>query len=77
MRKYSRFVIFLLVFAIFLGNSAVLYADDSKTKHHDLWGFPHKDGIVLVLSGGGTKGLSHIGVFEILEREKIQWRDII
>lgn len=71
MRKYSRFVIFLLVFAIFLGNSAVLYADDSKTKHHDLWGFPHKDGIVLVLSGGGTKGLSHIGVFEILEREKI------
>jgi len=34
-------------------------------------GFPHREGIVLVLSGGGTKGLSHIGVLEVLEREKI------
>ena len=34
-------------------------------------GFPHRDGIVLVLSGGGTKGLAHIGVLEILERENI------
>lgn len=37
----------------------------------DQWGFKHKDGIVLVLSGGGTKGLSHIGVIEVLERENI------
>ena len=40
-------------------------------KQHDEWGFPHRDGIVLVLSGGGTKGLAHIGVLEILERENI------
>ncbi|MCE5201502.1 MAG: patatin-like phospholipase family protein [Synergistaceae bacterium] len=40
-------------------------------KHNEDWGFPHRDGIVLVLSGGGTKGLAHVGVFEVLEREKI------
>ena len=40
-------------------------------EHTRQWGFKHKDGIVLVLSGGGTKGLSHVGVFEVLEREKI------
>lgn len=28
-------------------------------------------GVVLVLSGGGTKGFSHIGVIEVLERENI------
>lgn len=39
--------------------------------HFREWGFPHKDGVVLVLCGGGMKGLAHIGVFEILEREKI------
>lgn len=35
------------------------------------WGFPHREGAVLVLSGGGTKGFSHIGVIEVLERENI------
>ncbi len=40
-------------------------------KHFDEWGFPHKEGIVLVLSGGRTKGLAHIGVLEVLERENI------
>ncbi len=39
--------------------------------HNSDWGFPHKDGIVLVLSGGGTKGLAHIGVLEVLERENV------
>ncbi len=28
-------------------------------------------GVVLALSGGGTKGLAHIGVFRVLERENI------
>ena len=39
--------------------------------HIQSWGFPHKEGVVLVLCGGGMKGLSHLGVFEVLEREKI------
>jgi NTE family protein len=31
----------------------------------------HRGGVVLVLSGGGTKGFAHIGVLKVLEREKI------
>ncbi|MDR1137852.1 MAG: patatin-like phospholipase family protein [Synergistaceae bacterium] len=30
-----------------------------------------RGGVVLVLSGGGTKGLAHIGVLKVLERERI------
>jgi|GEM_PF-174273 len=41
------------------------------SSHNRRWGFQHKDGIVLVLSGGGTKGLAHIGVFEELEKADI------
>ena len=47
-------------------------ADSPETRDHfRSWGFPHKEGVVLVLCGGGMKGLAHIGVFEVLEREKI------
>lgn len=35
------------------------------------WGFPHNEGVVLVLCGGGMKGLAHVGVLEVLEREHI------
>jgi len=45
--------------------------DKEMEQHNDSWGFNHKDGVVLVLSGGGTKGLAHIGVMEVLEREHI------
>ncbi len=41
------------------------------TRHNDDWGFGHRDGVVLALCGGGTKGLAHIGVLEVLEREHI------
>ena len=33
--------------------------------------FAQEGGVVLVLSGGGTKGLAHIGVLRALEREKV------
>lgn len=47
-------------------------AGSAETRSHFMsWGFPHKEGVVLVLSGGGMKGLAHIGVFEVLERENI------
>ena len=47
-------------------------ARSPETRDHFMsWGFPHKDGVVLVLCGGGMKGLAHIGVFEVLERENI------
>ncbi|NLV81791.1 MAG: patatin [Synergistaceae bacterium] len=43
----------------------------SILSHNRQWGFRHKEGIVLVLSGGGTKGLAHVGVFEVLEKANI------
>lgn len=47
-------------------------ADSPETRDHfRSWGFPHREGVVLVLCGGGMKGLAHIGVFEVLERENI------
>ncbi|MCF0248508.1 MAG: patatin-like phospholipase family protein, partial [Synergistes sp.] len=46
--------------------------DSNETKKHTRsWGFPHREGVVLVLCGGGMKGLSHVGVFEVLKRENI------
>lgn len=50
---------------------AASFAETDGEKHNREWGFRHNEGIVLVLSGGGTKGLSHIGVLEVLERENI------
>jgi NTE family protein len=35
------------------------------------------EGIVLALSGGGTKGYAHIGVFQVLERENIPIRAVV
>ncbi len=74
MRKYPFVLIALLVLIIFSVTQAsalTVYEQRKAKEHNDEWGFPHKEGIVLVLSGGGTKGLSHVGVFEVLEREKI------
>ena len=66
----SLITILCLSFASALFADEALYAP-SPTDHNRQWGFPHKEGIVLVLAGGGTKGLSHIGVLEVLERENI------
>lgn len=70
-REKAVILLFILIFS-----SACAYADDPHTdaggaESHKGWGFPHKEGVVLVLSGGGTKGLSHVGVIEVLERENI------
>ncbi|MEG2185279.1 MAG: patatin-like phospholipase family protein [Cloacibacillus sp.] len=46
-------------------------------EHMQSWGFPHKEGVVLVLCGGGMKGLSHIGVFEVLAKNDIPVAAII
>ena len=70
MRRGFKLIVIILVFVISAVTVSESYAAPSD-KRHDLWGFPHKDGIVLVLSGGGTKGLAHIGVFEVLEKENV------
>ena len=60
------------VFAPAVSYAARYPADSPETRDHfRSWGFPHREGVVLVLCGGGMKGLAHIGVFEVLEREKI------
>jgi len=37
---------------------------------------PEKQGIVLALGGGGARGIAHIGVLEVLEREHIPVRAV-
>jgi len=37
---------------------------------------PGKQGIVLALGGGGARGLAHIGVIEVLEREQLPVRAV-
>ena len=71
-RLTAILVCFLLLAAAVLPAFADV-SDDvlSAQKHNDAWGFPHREGVVLVLSGGGTKGLAHIGVFKVLEREHV------
>ncbi|NLD05649.1 MAG: patatin [Synergistaceae bacterium] len=77
MRKHLKLPAFILsLFFIVYPMAAVSLASPSEAmqeaqRHHEEWGFPHKEGIILVLSGGGTKGLAHIGVLEVLERENI------
>lgn len=51
---------------------------DSETKDHmQSWGFPHKEGVVLALCGGGIKGLAHVGIFRELEKNNIPIAAII
>lgn len=58
--------------------AAQFAADSGETRDHMReWGFRHNDGVVLALCGGGMKGLAHIGVFEVLERENIPISAII
>lgn len=62
----------LVIFAPLPARAAQFPAHSRETREHfRSWGFPHDDGVVLVLCGGGMKGLAHIGVFEVLERENI------
>lgn len=68
---FKVFISLILIAAFTAAPALAAIEDKAGAAHNDAWGFPHKEGIVLVLSGGGTKGLSHIGVFEVLERENI------
>lgn len=65
----------LIILSVIPNVPASFAAEDPETeaavRHMEEWGFYHKEGVVLVLSGGGTKGLSHVGVLEVLEREQI------
>jgi len=77
MMKHGRAVFFaslIFIHLFILSGHAFAAAPDemrSGRRHNAEWGFPHKEGIVLVLSGGGTKGFAHVGVLKVLERENI------
>jgi len=77
MKKHSVFILIIMLCAVLtaLPAFAALPGTEPTSSeiraHNDKWGFPHGDGVVLVLCGGGTKGLAHIGVMEVLQREKI------
>ncbi|MBQ9882245.1 MAG: patatin-like phospholipase family protein [Synergistes sp.] len=80
MRSLYRLLISAaLIIATSVNCAAAQFAPDSEETrdHMREWGFRHRDGIVLALCGGGTKGLAHLGVFEVLERENIPIAAII
>lgn len=72
MRLKSAFFI-LILFILALGTSDLCEANTDTNAQGLDGGTPPQGvpGVVLVLSGGGTKGFSHIGVIEVLERENI------
>ena len=75
-RKITTLLLAVLLISAFSGRAYAAFPDnpmtaEEMTRHNDAWGFTHKDGVVLALCGGGTKGLAHVGVFEVLKREHI------
>ncbi len=64
--KGIRLLSGLLILAISLF-SRVIPADTSETK----------GGVVLVLSGGGTRGFAHVGVLQVLEKQGIPLAGIV
>ena len=68
----------LIIAAVSNCAAAQFNAESIETRDHmRSWGFRHNDGVVLALCGGGTKGIAHLGVFEVLERENIPVAAII
>lgn len=61
-----RFVVLSLVLSLLLALAGGARADVGGIPPVDL-----KPGVVLVLSGGGTRGISHIGVLKVLEELKV------
>lgn len=69
----NRIIALLVLILLFFipARGFALTVSAGRHRDHGGWGFTHRDGVVLVLSGGGTKGLAHVGVIEVLERENI------
>ena len=61
MDRCTRFLLFLLLLPQAAGMTKLLHAE----------GWPNSPKIGLVLSGGGARAASHIGVLKVLEREQI------
>ena len=69
-KGYSQLYIVCMAMFFILFKSFAASADELPSPAA-LQDSEHKGGVVLALSGGGTKGFAHIGVLKILEREKI------
>ncbi|MEG1641906.1 MAG: patatin-like phospholipase family protein [Synergistaceae bacterium] len=69
--RIKFFSVFVILIICLVFPNIVYALSPNEKEHNKSWGFRHKEGIVLVFSGGGTKGLAHIGVLKVLERENI------
>lgn len=78
-RAFSSKPFHVMIFLLLFCQGKTLFAEDIK--HLNAAFAPQneerKGGIVLVLSGGGTKGIAHVGVLKMLEREKIPIAGIV
>ena len=87
MNKFSRILLALLLTSTFCsaaatgtpkgnvnGNKQVTIADDARPTDSKLSSNPKESGrkkVAVVLSGGGAKGVAHIGVLKVIERAGI------
>lgn len=80
MRKRCGQLAALLLFALAMSFVGLVRCDantpgkgafDIEQRLSELSDDARRGGVVLVLSGGGTKGFAHVGVLEVLERENI------
>jgi NTE family protein len=73
----KRFVCILIVLSImsasrgFAGGREPVLAGRLQPQETKMPAEEERGGVVLALSGGGTKGFAHVGVLKVLEREKI------
>ncbi|MBN1824076.1 MAG: patatin-like phospholipase family protein [Endomicrobiales bacterium] len=75
---YKKLYLFILLFSILVSSAVTIQALDEEEFITDyLWKrfvslkVPERPKIVLVLGGGGARGLAHIGVLKVLEEEKV------
>ncbi len=65
-KKWIRFFLFILILP-----ALILSRAEAEGVN------PGKEGVVLVLSGGGTRGFAHVGVIQVLEKEGIPLAGIV
>ncbi|MDR3280734.1 MAG: patatin-like phospholipase family protein [Synergistaceae bacterium] len=68
MRRYARIItaLILMTFCVPRAYAGTPAGDNGAPVSSD-----RRGGVVLVLSGGGTKGFAHVGVLKVLERERV------
>lgn len=71
-QRIAIFFSLFIVFTAFTRTISLPYNDAHPRVFRDFQQSEHKKKVALVLSGGGSRGLAHIGVFKALEEDGIE-----